>query len=209
MMVLLWLAPTIVAHTPLRNWLAAKFIGGTQSSVTVGRAKFGWLSPISFENVEVRDEAGRITLALPRVTAPKSLLATLTGTGDSSTIRLEKPSLTVVVAQETADWERVFSGYGGGEGQWNLEVVAGEIILRNAALTEEWRINSVNSKLIKPRGQYIPSHCELQAIWANGSVAVAWNNDPLSGAALKVKLENAPLSPFSTFIGDTVTVGTS
>ena len=59
LVLLVWAAPMIVAHSPLLNRFANMALEPGQGSIAVGGASLGWFSPVVVRNVEVTGPDGK------------------------------------------------------------------------------------------------------------------------------------------------------
>src|SRR5439155_8219709 len=67
LLVLLWMAPKIVAWTGLRDWVVNKIFARVDGTIHVGSASLGWFSPVVLRNVTVTDRAGAKVLFVARI----------------------------------------------------------------------------------------------------------------------------------------------
>src|SRR5262245_19595397 len=76
---LVWLAPMIVARTPLVDSLLTGALDGYPGRITTHRASLGWFSPVELSGVELQNGQGESLLSIAAVRTDKSLLGLLTG----------------------------------------------------------------------------------------------------------------------------------
>ena len=72
--VLVWIAPWVVAATGLCNTVLARIFSDLRGTVTCGSASFGWFSPVTIADVSIVDLDGNTVLSAAQVTSDKSLL---------------------------------------------------------------------------------------------------------------------------------------
>ena len=87
--------PTAVMHSTYRDTVLNKAFTRHGLTATSAAAAGGWLTPVSFEQVSVSDEAGQIHGTIGQIRISKSLLSLLTGNGDLGTITLIEPEFRV------------------------------------------------------------------------------------------------------------------
>lgn len=104
----LYLAPTIVAYTPLGPW-AVKSALGLDGSISFGSASLGWFSGAAAENIEIRDAEGEKVLEVASLTTDKSLLALAMNSSDLGPVHVERPVVHVVAGPKDTNLERVFA----------------------------------------------------------------------------------------------------
>ena len=109
LLLLVALAPILVAQTPLRNWLIAKALPQFRGDIRIGGASLGWFRRPVFTDIEVRDVSGRTLLHAPRVEGSKSLAALLRDLSDLGDFRLEKLAVRVVCSRNSTNLEDALS----------------------------------------------------------------------------------------------------
>lgn len=87
--------PTAVMHSTYRDTVLNKAFARHGLTASSAAAEGGWLTPVSFEQVSVSDEAGQIHGTIRQIHTSKSLLSLLTGNGDLGTITLIAPEFRV------------------------------------------------------------------------------------------------------------------
>lgn len=99
LLVLLWLAPVIVAHTGILNKLVAQSVADLQiqGTVTVRSATLSWFLPVQLSGVEVRDANRQVVAVIPQLSGSRSLLGLLIGGNSPDTVRIVQPQLTLRV----------------------------------------------------------------------------------------------------------------
>src|SRR2546421_7890123 len=73
-LVLILLAPFIVAKTPISTWLIAQATKDLPITVSVGSLSLGWFTSLSAENIVIQDKKGNALAQIPRVTAERNLM---------------------------------------------------------------------------------------------------------------------------------------
>src|SRR3990172_4484645 len=77
LVVLVWLLPSIVAHSPLLNLILGSVAADLKGKVTARSATLGWLSSLRLSGLEICDEQGQPLLEVPEIRGDRSLLAIL------------------------------------------------------------------------------------------------------------------------------------
>jgi hypothetical protein len=107
----LWFAPTIVAHTPLLNQVLASLTADLNGTLTAQSASLGWLSPVALEEVELRDADDQTLLRAARIELTQSLWSLLVDGQNLGDCRIQKPELRVVLTRDGANVEQVLANY--------------------------------------------------------------------------------------------------
>src|SRR5262245_4886138 len=110
-LVLTWVAPIVVALTPLRHTLARLALPSLRGSVTVGSASAGWFRPLVLNDVEVHGDDGRLLLKVDAVASKRPLIGLALDPARPGLLRLVGPELHVVCDQESTNLERAFAAY--------------------------------------------------------------------------------------------------
>ena len=95
-LLLVLLAPTIIAKTPLRDMLVNSALSNEGVVVSTGRASFGYFSPLSIHNLDVKSTNGAMNLKIDNIATDRSWLLMLLESEDLGTFRFEKPDVEVV-----------------------------------------------------------------------------------------------------------------
>ncbi len=164
--ILMWALPILLGWTPLRDRALAMALPGLNGTITSGGASLGWFSPVVFTDVEIRDPAGKVLVSAAKVSTDKSLLRLALSQTDLGTIRIEKPSLALVVRNDGSNAEDVLvpflkSGNGGGPLTVTLEFVDGTIDMHDVATERRWKIDAFQTSLrLEPKNP-IPLECSI------------------------------------------------
>ncbi len=117
----LYLAPTIVARTPLGPWAVQSALG-LDGTISFGSASLGWFSGAAADNIEIRDAQGEKVLEVASLTTDKSLLALAMNSSDLGPIQVERPIVHVVAGPTATNLERVFASLFSGQDVSNIKV---------------------------------------------------------------------------------------
>ena len=109
LLVLLGLAPVIIANTGLLNKLVAQSVADLQGTVTVRSATLGWFSPVNLADVEIRDAQQQVVAVIPQVSGSRPLLSLLTNSNPPDTVRIVQPKLTVRVDEHGSNIQKLLA----------------------------------------------------------------------------------------------------
>jgi hypothetical protein len=68
-----WMLPTLIAVTPLRNVVLNMAQSQLPKGVTVGSARLSWTEPVQLNDVRVEDQTGREVLHVERIESEETL----------------------------------------------------------------------------------------------------------------------------------------
>lgn len=162
LLVLLWLLPTLVAKTPLRNWALRSAVADLKGDVTARSASLGWFSLPKLSGLEIRDEQGQTVLEIPEIGTDRSLLSLLWDYSRLGRIRLQRPTLNVVLREEGSNVEDVLASYLAPSDQpWKpvdvgLEIVDGKVSISDPRTGQAWQIDGFQLSLVMPADQTKP-----------------------------------------------------
>lgn len=97
LIVLLLVAPSIIAKTGLRDKLINNLLGPTNLSASTEGATFGWFSPLTAEGIQVEGVRRHFELHVDRIAAEQTLLGLLASSPELGEITIEKPHARVVL----------------------------------------------------------------------------------------------------------------
>jgi hypothetical protein len=109
--VVVWLLPSIVAHSPLLQWGVNMATAKMNGSVTIGSASLGWFSSIDARNIEVKDVEGKPVATVAGANVGRSLIGLLINSSNLGKIRLESPKLSLVLRDDGSNVEDVLAKY--------------------------------------------------------------------------------------------------
>src|SRR5687767_8573963 len=101
----IWLAPAIVALTPLKQTILNAIFADLKGTTRVSGASLSWLSPVVLENLELIDGEGRTLFSIPKARSSASLISLLTNHRDLGTFTFERPSVHVVWDETQTNFE--------------------------------------------------------------------------------------------------------
>ncbi len=177
-----WLAPVIVANTPLFNRVLAGLTSDLQGELTVQSASLGWFSPIVLTDVEARDTEGEPLAKIPAASTRRTLFSLLTGGGDPG-LRLENPRITLTLDDQGSNLERFLEKVlakadPNDATPFSLEVVDAELVVVDQAARREWTVEKFAFGLDSPGKEARPLKLS-----AAGVVIDAGRKSPFKGEA--------------------------
>ncbi len=155
-------APSIVLHTPLRGRMLARAVPPEVGHVEVDTLAAGWLTPVTATGVKFYDSAGNRLAYVERLVIDRSVIGLLSDRRNLGTIRLENPTLYVLVRGDGSSLEDVLASAvaedskdhpldGSSHGPaYKLEVVNGRVLSRSAATGETWSAESLAASVDHP-----------------------------------------------------------
>jgi len=170
LVVLLWLVPTIVAKSPILNWIVTSAVADLKGTVRARSASLGWLSAPRLRGIEIRDDQGESVLEIDEIRSDRSLLALLWNYSDLGRIRLERPTLNVVVRKDGSNLEDVLASYLASTEEMpdsmnlGVEIVDGTVSVRDAGTGQAWQIVAFALVLAKPADPAKPIELQTSGI---------------------------------------------
>jgi len=214
LLAVVWLAPIVVAQSPLLSWVVGSLTAEVQGKVRVESASLGWFSPVEMSGVEVRDENGQPVVAVSKLTGERWLMGLLWNSSNLGRFRVENPRLTLVLRDDGSNLEDVLQKYlveetteegvkaaetGGAVGV-QVEIVNGEVAVFDPRTRQSWTVQNLGVKLAVPSDASRPT-----VLQAAGAVTDARRPGRFEGSlflkqgegkpdALTVRTENLPLA---------------
>lgn len=155
-------APSIVLHTPLRERVLTTAVPPDVGRVTVTSLTAGWLTPVTAKGVTLYDTKGNRLADVERLSIDRTVIGLLSSPRNLGTIRLEKPTIYVLVRPEGSNLEDALAkaiddessdeqlpGSAGGP-DYKLEVVDGRLLSRSAVTGETWSADSLSITVRHP-----------------------------------------------------------
>ena len=159
---IVWLAPMIVAHSPMLGWIISGSAASLNGSVEVGSASLGWFSPIGLSNVEVRDKDGQLVAVLPDVQGDRDLVSLAFNHDNLGSFRLVKPQLNVVLDDKGTNVQRLISKYlepgDGGSTGISVVIVDGTVVVEDISGSGKtnWKIENLKLDFTVPDNRTDP-----------------------------------------------------
>jgi hypothetical protein len=171
LLVLVWLAPIIVAHTSLLDRIIRMALADFDGSIHVGRASLDWFSAPVLEDIDVRDADGKPILSVSRIAGNRSLAALAWDSGELGVFRVEKPALSVVFSGTMTNLERSLALYLEGKGEQAhdsgglpglvVEVIAGQAALHDNDSGADWTVGPIEATVTVPGSAASPIQIHL------------------------------------------------
>lgn len=124
--------PSIVMGTGFRDQALNSAVSSYGLSATSLQATGGWFVPVSFQDVEIRDQQGNITCEISELRTSKGLLSYFTDGGDLGELTFVHPRVAIHVGED-GQWP-VYSSPIPAETQCDFRIEDGEFVL-----TVPWR----------------------------------------------------------------------
>jgi len=145
-----WMAPTVVVLTSLRDRPLEAIFAGIDGSISSGAARWEWIGGIEFRDVILRDRAGNAAALVPRVVIDRGLALLAISPHDLGTVRLVAPEVIVEVRsggssleEILAPWLAGFAAPAVGSPRFDLEVVDGAVELVDRDHNDAWRVSEL------------------------------------------------------------------
>ena len=100
---LLWFGPAIIANSPWRDYAINAALGKINGRIVTKSASLWWFSPINVSGLRIDDTAGKPLVDVAQIRTSKSLLALLSDRSDLGEIRIEKPSVHLVMSDQSSN----------------------------------------------------------------------------------------------------------
>jgi len=154
--IVVWLIPAIVAHSPILNRIVAVSTKQLHGKVTVRSASLGWLSPPTVSGVELHDEEDQPLLEVPHAAGDRSLLSMLCNWSQLGRIRIERPTLHLVLRDDGSNLEDVLadllrpSDREPARVNLHLEIIDGTVSIQHPRAQTSWQIEPLQLALDLP-----------------------------------------------------------
>ena len=89
--------PHVIARTSLRDKILSALIGDSDLAVSSNGASFGWLSPLTIEQFELRSSQGDVAISIASIEAGRSWFSLWVGQEELGTILVTSPRVELVV----------------------------------------------------------------------------------------------------------------
>lgn len=155
---LLWLAPTVLVHTSLRDRPLQAAFAGIDGSIASGGATWNWLESIEYRDVVLRDAAGRAAVVVPLVQLDRGLLRLAVDPHDVGTVRVFNAEAVVEVRRGGSSLEDTLApwlariaaptaagpdGAGSAAAACDLELVGGTVEFVDLERRDAWRLTDL------------------------------------------------------------------
>ncbi len=171
LLVAVYFAPAVVAHTGLRNRIARVAAAELNGQLRVGRASLGWFSPIELRDVTLTDPQGRVLVQVARLTTSRTLLGLMWGRSELGPITLERPLVEIECQADGTNAEQVFrkllndtAPSGPTRTPLSIRLVEGRLILRDAATGQSGEFHDLEATVDVPAARTEPITARLSAL---------------------------------------------
>ena len=165
----LWLLPSIVAHTPLLQWGVGMATAKLNGSITVESASLGWFSSVAVQGVEVKDPEGKPVLTLAAAQGDRSLMGLLWDYSNLGRLRLESPKLSLVLRDDGSNLEDLLAEYlapteeSSADVGLSLEIVDGGLSVTDQPTGRSWQVQNLAANIEMPEGPDGPLTASVSA----------------------------------------------
>lgn len=146
LILLVWMVPVIIAHSPILGWIVALATADLEGEVHVGSASLGWFSPVQLADIEVTDAQKGPLASIAKVTGDRSLLKILCSTSHLGRFRIEGPRMNLVLRPDGSNLEDALAAYLAPSDEpssavdLGLEVVDGQISITDVRTQRSWQV---------------------------------------------------------------------
>jgi len=166
--VVLWLLPAIVAHTPLFGWVVGRATAELNGSVSIGSASLGWLSPVRLGRIEALDANQETVFQADELTTTKPLAELLLNWDDLGTIHIKNARLALVARDDGSNLEDLLAEYLKRESSdyqpaFQIELSGGSATLKDLPTGQAWQFDNVQLLCARPPANDEPWRIEAAA----------------------------------------------
>jgi hypothetical protein len=102
-----WIAPSIIAKTSLRNRIARTAAADLNGTLDIGNASLGWFSNIELRDITLTDPQGRVVARIAKVTTSRTLFSLARDHSDPGEIVIDHPAIEIVCEKNSTNLEAV------------------------------------------------------------------------------------------------------
>jgi len=155
LLLLVWLAPVLVAHSPLRNWVLASVAKDLDATVTAESASFGWFSPVVLEGLAIDNADGNPLARIGRLSLSRSVGNLLQDAQDLGEVTIEQAELTLVVRADGSNLEDALAPLLASDEpstppRGKVRVVDAGISLADRPTAQSWKVERLNGTVDLP-----------------------------------------------------------
>ncbi len=161
-----WLLPWLVAHSPLMTAILRRSTADLEGTVRIKSASLGWFSPVVLYGVEVLDRDGNLVLEVPRLVGDKALLALLFDTARLGRFQLDEPKLHLAFREGGSNVEDLFARYLDPEQpdravEAAITAADGTVVVMDQRTRRTWQIESARLEVSVPAERAKPVELHL------------------------------------------------
>lgn len=144
LVLLAYLAPYVVAWTPLRNWLLHNALRPLNTQPTIQALSLGWLSPIEAQGISVRPPASPPVVQVDELKTAQPLWQLLLMPSSQVQLSLQRPQFHLAVTQQGTNLHALLPS--GNQGapkpprrRVQIEVVDGAFVWSTGTTDRQWQ----------------------------------------------------------------------
>lgn len=222
---LLALMPTLVCKSPLRNvaLAAALRAASIRGQAATASMSVGWFTPITLNDLELRDPDGQVLTALSELSIDKSLFGLLFHRNEPGRIRLVRPVFFVRLKDDGSNVEELFANpiehaqratpiehaerHPGMPLQ--IELVDGTVTLEDVVAGRDWKLEQVAFQLSRPDTNgatqfsftaVLPQTSDQSHIKVEGSLPPPNGDHAAASRAAKFEIVDFPLESLRAIV---------
>ncbi|MBI3469490.1 MAG: hypothetical protein HY000_41340, partial [Planctomycetes bacterium] len=167
---LVWLAPIVIAHSPLRNWLLGMAAGDLAGSIRAGGASFGWFSPVKVYDLEVRDAQEDLVIQIPQIQADGALWKLVTNSTRIGRVRIARPLVNLALTDSGSNLEELLApwlvetGEPAADLSAQIEILDGRISVKDQTSGRKWQVDKLRLALDLPQFGRQPIQARLSGV---------------------------------------------
>lgn len=167
------LAPLIIAKTPLRQQIVSWAAPDLKAEVEIGSANLWWFSPIVMNDLVVKDETGQKVVSAGEISVEKTLLSLILDTSDIGKIRVVDPEVHVALREDGSNLEDLLAPFMNSDEESSssmpiqVEIENGAVHV--AANDQTWSLEKVSADIDMPASNTRPILVELACVVANAA----------------------------------------
>ena len=174
LLALVWFAPLIVSFTSLADWPLRHALAGINGTISAGSTSYGWLSPVEFRDVQIRDVKGNLLLTAATIRSQRPLWQLAAHSSDLGTLTIAQPKLGLELRPDGSNAEDVLLPWlnrssTGASPTLALQVADGHIDLHDVAADQRWRVESL-AVAMRTTPQSSPAEVSASGSIASGAV---------------------------------------
>lgn len=218
LLLLVFLAPTILSKTSARDYLLAKFIPADAGKLTIESMNVGWFSPLSMKGIQFADPDGNPMLVADEITGDKSLMALASNSSEIGSIVITKPVVNLLLRPDGSNLEDAIAKLVPATDEVtpeepassaagisaNIKLVDAQIVATELPSQTTWKLQQVNVQanlaeaaeedwLVTAQGQLDGRPFAIDFATPMGLATEAWPLGPTGKAT--VKADALPLAP--------------
>ena len=151
---LLWFAPTMAVNSPLKSRILKQATEGFEGKISTGFISAGWFSSIVVNDLVAQDKLGEPILLARTARTKNTLLSLILDPTNVGVIRIDQPSLTLVLKENTSNLEDAIRplltqpASGSGPVDITIELVDGTVTAFDESTGRRWNAEGINVTLV-------------------------------------------------------------